>query len=478
MSNELECVIQYRPAAVRAAFAVWSVILPVIAVSMILFLGVCLITVCYYPIFKVQSQMLSAITFLSMGAAIGLPVAAITAITGDHRISITKDGACFPLFMLLPLKMRRHRRWSEFAEISYLTSSKSPDSGKISIIFNSGERVILDTSAFEQTDLEKLLVSFEVCATGVKSCDEVKQLRRSLKSENLLSDGNSFTEIWEQELGQRFHSTVFVPLEPGQSLMNGRLEVIRQLAFGGLSAIYLAQKDSRELLILKEAVMPLNADSELKSKAAELFEREARLLVALTHDRVAKVHDHFVENNRNYLLMEYINGQNLRQYIAQNGHQSEETVLDWTKQMAEILAYLHSGTPPIVHRDITPENLILKDGKIHLIDFGAANEFLGTATGTIIGKQAFISPEQFRGKATPASDIYSLAGTVFFLLTGQNPVALTVCHPQKIVSQISDELDGIIASCTSQNVNERPTAKDLLSMIETLSNTPRKVGVG
>lgn len=472
MSNELECVIQYRPASVRAIFAVWSVLMPIIAVSTILFLGLCLFSLCA-QVFTLQSQFLSVLSFLCIGAAIAVPIAALTAFTGDHNISITKDGVCFPLFMLPALKMRRHRPWSEFAEISYLSSSDGK--GKISILFNSGEHVTLDRSALSQSDLERLLISFEVCATGVRSNDDIKQLRRSLKSENLLTDGISFTEVWEQELGQRFHSTVFVPLEPGQKLSNGRLEIIRQLAFGGLSAIYLVQRDSRELLILKEAVIPQNANSERKNKAVELFEREARLLVALDHERIAKVHDHFVENNRNYLVIEYINGQNLRHYVAQNGRQSEQTVLDWTKQMAEILAYLHSGTPPIVHRDITPENLMVKDGNIHLIDFGAANEFLGTATGTVIGKQAFISPEQFRGKATPASDVYSLAGTVHFLLTGQNPLALTVCHPRKVIPEISQELNDIIARCTSQDANQRPASKQLVAALDALSRSAQKL---
>lgn len=476
MSNELECIIQYRPAYVRTAFAAWSIAMPIIAVPLVVILC-CLILACVTGFFNLQSPFLAIVTFFCIAAAIYLPVAAITAITGDHRITITKDGICFPLFMLHALKMRRQRRWSEFAEISILRSSTSPENNKIALLLTTGERITLDASVFSQSELERLLLSFEVCATGIKTDDEVKQLRKSLKSENRLTDGISFTEVWEQELGQRFHATVFVPLEPGQTLLNGHLEVVRQLAFGGLSAIYLAQKNARELMILKEAVIPLNADNELKSKAVELFEREAQLLVALNHNQIAKVYDHFVENNRNYLLLEYINGQNLRQYVAHNGYQPEQIALRWAKSMAEIVAYIHSGSPPIVHRDITPENLILKDDVIHLIDFGAANEFIGTATGTVVGKQAFISPEQFRGKATPASDIYSLGGTLHFILTAQNPLALTVCHPRKLVPEISVELDEIIARCTSLDASCRPTAKELVALLEPLVKSPTKTGV-
>lgn len=483
MSNELECVIQYRPASVRTAFAVWSVILPIISAPLLLGFAGLIIATCLVLYFSLggpavtSEQFIRIMTCYCILALIAVPVAALTALTGDHRITITKDGICFPLFMLPMLKMRRQRPWSEFSEISYLTSSSSPQNNKIALLLTSGERINLDTQAFSQAELEQLLLSFEVCG-AVKADNDVKQLRRSLKAENRLTDGMSYTEVWEQELGQRFHATVFVPLEPGQALLNGHLEVVRQLAFGGLSAIYLAQKDARELLILKEAVIPLNADNERKSKAIELFEREARLLVGLNHDRIAKVYDHFVENNRNYLLIEYINGQNLRQYVAKNGPQPEGTVLTWAKSMAEILAYLHSGSPPIVHRDITPENLILKDETIHLIDFGAANEFLGTATGTVVGKQAFISPEQFRGKTTPASDVYSLGGTLHFLLTGQNPLAIAVCNPRKLRPEISEPLNELIAQCTAQDSSSRPTAKQLADRLTELIRSPAAMSTG
>src|SRR5262249_22800632 len=161
-------------------------------------------------------------------------------------------------------------------------------------------------------------------------------------------------------------------------------------------------------------------------KAHELFNREAQLLSKLNHPQIVKVLDHFVENGRSYQLLEYLNGQDLRQHVRQNGVRREDEVLAWGIQMAEILKYLHEQDPPIVHRDVTPDNFVLRqDGSIVLIDFGAANEFVGNATGTLVGKQAFISPEQFRGKSVTASDIYALGGTLHFLLTGEDPEALS-----------------------------------------------------
>src|SRR5207237_6197438 len=124
--------------------------------------------------------------------------------------------------------------------------------------------------------------------------------------------------------------------------------------------------------------------------------------------------------------------------IRQNGAQKETTVLKWAAEVAEILTYLHKRNPPIIHRDLTPDNLVLKnEGTVHLIDFGAANQFVGTATGTLVGKQAYIAPEQLRGKADLQSDLYSLGGTLHYLLTGKDPIPLMVAHPNEVLPDIS-----------------------------------------
>jgi serine/threonine protein kinase len=220
------------------------------------------------------------------------------------------------------------------------------------------------------------------------------------------------------------------------------------------------------MVVIKEAVVPANADEHTHAKAAELFDREARLLIKLDHPHIAKVFDHFPEDNRSYMVLEYIRGQDLRQLVKQNGAQPEEIVLNWARQIASILSYLHSQDPPIIHRDLTPDNLVRKeDDTITLIDFGAANEFVGNATGTLVGKQAYIAPEQLRGKANPESDIYALGGTMYFLLTGKDPEALMSSHPKHLDPEISDNLDALVASCTEMESEDRPKSAAILAQI-------------
>jgi serine/threonine protein kinase len=98
--------------------------------------------------------------------------------------------------------------------------------------------------------------------------------------------------------------------------------------------------------------------------------------------------------------------------------------------VADILDYLHGLSPQIVHRDLTPDNLIFADGKITLIDFGAASEYVSGLTGTMIGKQCYIPPEQFQGHATTKSDLYALGCTLYFIATGKDPEPIEQSMPE------------------------------------------------
>lgn len=291
-------------------------------------------------------------------------------------------------------------------------------------------RVPLDRLDSNQT--EKLLVTIQLFMPGEKD-QSLEELSQSLKRLNagLSSDSDfTYTDIWEDELKRRFRPAAFMPLEAGVTLREGSIKIARALASGGLSAVYLASTKQGKLVVLKESVIPESYESELKEKAKEMFAREARLLMKLDFDKIVKVLDFFSEGGRSYLLLESVTGPDLRQYVKQHGKLRESLVLDLALQMADILIYLHSQEPPVIHRDFTPDNLVLQnDGKLVAIDFGAANEYIGNATGTFVGKHAYIAPEQFRGKASPQSDLYAMGGTLYYLLTGEDPVALSASNP-------------------------------------------------
>jgi serine/threonine-protein kinase len=214
--------------------------------------------------------------------------------------------------------------------------------------------------------------------------------------------------------------------------------------------------DGKKLVVLKEAVVPESSAESVREKARELFEREAQLLMKLDNQSIVKILDCFVENGRNYMLLEHVSGTDLRQLVKQNGPQKESDVLEWAIQIAIALKYLHDREQPIIHRDLTPDNIVLRnDGQITIVDFGAANEFIGNATGTFVGKHSYIAPEQLRGKATAHSDIYAFGCTLFYLLSGKEPEALSPSILKEHGVTASDELSELIESCTQLEASDR-----------------------
>jgi serine/threonine protein kinase len=279
----------------------------------------------------------------------------------------------------------------------------------------------------------------------------------------------SLTALWDLELQRTLLSTSYAPLSAGTIVRNGEYVVTEHLASGGQSTTYCIQNTAGESLVLKESVFPEGNNKAISAKARELFAREARLLLKCNHPRIARVYDHFVENGRDYLVLQRIKGLSLGKLVRSRGKVKEREALAWASEILDILTYLHSMSPPIIHRDLTPDNLICsEEGKIFLIDFGAANDALSTATGTLIGKQPYIPPEQFRGKPCPSSDIYALGGALHFLVTGEEPIPLSVSHPRAINPLVSPDLNQFIERCTHQDEHERPDTASCLQIVTRL----------
>lgn len=391
----------------------------------------------------------------------------------DKRLYMDHSGINFPKGMAAPLGWKLKRSWSELSAIvlrqSTSASAHRVDTNsdeEIQLLFTSGKADI-KCNRLSKPELESFFQALDELAPHCIRSPEVVAFRHKMFSDK---DSHFFTQLWEEELASHFAATNFVALTPGQKLLNNKITVTMHLSSGGLSAVYLAEHN-KSMAIVKESVVPPGTSELNREKASQMFQREASLLMCLDHPQIAKVFDHFQENGRDYLLLEYVPGVTLREYVRRHGPQSEERVINWTMQLADILGYLHGQDPPIIHRDITPDNLIITpDGRIVLIDFGAANQFLGAATGTIIGKQFYIAPEQFRGKAVPASDIYSLGGTIFYLLTGRDPDALMSSHPAKLNDKVSNRTDSIVASCTQPDASKRVSSAEAL--LELLAAEP------
>jgi tRNA A-37 threonylcarbamoyl transferase component Bud32 len=314
----------------------------------------------------------------------------------------------------------------------------------------------VELKSITRENLIALVRLIEMHAPHCKNLSQLAELPKFHDFQNDLLPNLSYTKLWESLYDKKFELTGFTPLAPETHLQSGFLTVKQQIASGGFSAVYLCQGNDEVTYVLKESVLPFGIDEKTKEKAVEHFEREAKLLRTLDHPRIAHVRDHFAENGRNYLLLEHVPGTTLRQLINQSGSQPEERVRRWLVQIAEVVSYLHNRTPPIIHRDLTPDNMIVRDDdKLFLIDFGAANEFVGSATGTLVGKHAYMSPEQIRGKAEPASDYYALGGTIYFCLAGADPEPIRSSSPRAAGCAVSDLMEQLVSELTSLDPHKR-----------------------
>ena len=196
-------------------------------------------------------------------------------------------------------------------------------------------------------------------------------------------------------------------------------QILRPLGKGGMGTTYLAwNRQNGRTLVLKE----MNADMARLAKAQELFDREARVLKSLSHPGIPRYDDFFVAEGKKYLVMEWVVGENLEQWVYQRGPVAPAQAIAWLLPVCDILGYLHGLTPPLVHRDVKPANLMerTRDRQILLLDFGAVKE-IGTPAGTRIGAAGYTAPEQERGHPQPQSDLFALGATLVFLVSGQPP---------------------------------------------------------
>ena len=202
------------------------------------------------------------------------------------------------------------------------------------------------------------------------------------------------------------------------SILHNRYRIDAQLGRGGMGAVYLAFDQTLQIRVAVKENLNLNPESERQ------FQREATLLAGLRHPNLPRVTDHFVDEDRQYLVMDFIEGVDLHTR-AQQRQPSTVEVLDWADAICDALAYLHSRQPPVIHRDIKPANLKLQpDGVLVLVDFGLAKIFDQGATTT--GAQGltpgYSPPEQYgRGRTDHRTDQYAAAATLYSLLTGQSP---------------------------------------------------------
>jgi len=274
-----------------------------------------------------------------------------------------------------------------------------------------------------------------------------------------------------------------LPVKSGE-VLRGRYRIVERIGQGGMGNIYLADDtrlDGRQCA-LKEVEHDRNLPEDIRTEARDQFLREATVLARLDHPNLPKVSDFFSIGEKDYLVMDYVPGKDLRTLMleakAQNKFLNEQDVLDWAGQLADALTYLHRREPPVLHRDIKPSNLkITPDGLLKLVDFGLVKLLApDEETITIIqgqGTLLYTPLEQYGGSESHTdarSDIYAFGATLYHLLTGQPPVDArqrflypeNLALPHKVNPNVSARTEKAILWAMELHPSQRPESIEIL----------------
>lgn len=252
--------------------------------------------------------------------------------------------------------------------------------------------------------------------------------------------------------------------------MQKRYQVLRPLAQGGMGAVYQAEDTQlfNRRCVVKEMLTRHLSPAE-KAEAERNFRREATLLALLRHSSIPQIYEYFIENDRYYLIMEYVEGDSLADRVARSGSLPEVEVLRYAAEICDVLVYLSTRQPPVVHRDVKPANIILRGDPAQaiLVDFGVAKPKAGRGQDTAAwGTLGYAAPEQAIGQAEPRSDVYALAATIYHGLTDDDPGDHPFNFPY--LGKLSPRLRDILGQGLNPDASQRLDAQEMKAALASL----------
>jgi outer membrane protein assembly factor BamB/tRNA A-37 threonylcarbamoyl transferase component Bud32 len=271
-------------------------------------------------------------------------------------------------------------------------------------------------------------------------------------------------------------------LRPG-TVLQQRYEILGVRGSGGMAIVYRArdlrfEKVSR-ICAVKE-MYNTAPEARLRDLIRQSFEREANVLALLSHPAIPHVVDYFTDRDHIYLVMEFVDGEDLESLIDHSPEPlAPEVVTDWAIQICDVLDYLHNHDPPFIFRDLKPTNIMVNlHGQIRLIDFGIAKVFERGQRGTMIGTAGYPPPEQYRGLAEPRGDLYALGATMHHLLTKRDPRQEPPFsfheHPIREANpKVSATLDAIVMKALEYDIEKRfASAQEMRAALEASRRPP------
>jgi serine/threonine-protein kinase len=244
------------------------------------------------------------------------------------------------------------------------------------------------------------------------------------------------------------------------SLVDGKYRILSKVGQGGMSVVYMARNDrANKMWAIKEIRKDGTQNFDVVKQGLIV---ETDMLKRLDHPHLPSIIDVIDGEGSFLIVMDFIEGKTLKSMLDEYGPQPQENVIDWARQLCDVLGYLHSRKPPIIYRDMKPSNVMLKpDGNVVLFDFGTAREYKITSMEdtTLLGTRGYAAPEQYggHGQTDARTDIYCLGATMYHLLTGHNPSQppYTMYPIREWNPNLSKGLEAIVLKCTQNNPIDR-----------------------
>ncbi len=250
-----------------------------------------------------------------------------------------------------------------------------------------------------------------------------------------------------------------------------RYRIVRVISTGGMGRVFRGWDREKNRPVAIKEMLVTSVDPEERQYAQARFMQEVDFLGRLNHQALPRLVDFFVVRQKkgdgiiHYLVMEYISGQDLGNIMKDLGGKPMDTpgAMSFFLQLLDVLSYLHYGDPPIVYRDLKPSNVMIRQGKLFLVDFGIAREYNPGSKGTQIGTPGYAAPEQYQGICQPRSDLYSLGVLMHYLLTGIDPEGddrptFTFEPVKELNRDVPDTTSELIGRMLSLPVRDRPSS--------------------
>jgi eukaryotic-like serine/threonine-protein kinase len=274
-------------------------------------------------------------------------------------------------------------------------------------------------------------------------------------------------------------------LQPGVILID-RYSIQNVVGVGGMGAVYCARDLHFPNVVKRVAVKEMIntvRDPLIRETIVKNFEREANILATLNHPSIPRIYDYFSQDDRSYLIIEFIDGKDLEAILTDSSDFLPEIqVVTWAIELCDVISFLHNNKPePIIFRDIKPSNIMINQhGHVLLVDFGIAKTFQTGQKGTMIGTEGYSPPEQYKGDATQRADIYALGATLHHILTKRDPrleppFSFDERKIRTINPAISSELEAVVNTALRYDPNDRYSSAEL--MREALIASAKKTGL-